>query len=58
MKKENIKKLYKDKDILNRKDLIKLVIGYVISSLALLAIPISTKILVDAISKEIGRAHV
>lgn len=51
MKKENIKKLYKDKDIINRKDLVKLVIGYVISSLALLAIPISTKILVDAISK-------
>lgn len=51
MKKENIKKLYKDKDIINRKNLVKLVIGYVISSLALLAIPISTKILVDAISK-------
>ena len=51
MKKENLKKLYKDKDIINKKDLVKLVIGYVISSLALLAIPISTKILVDAISK-------
>lgn len=51
MEKENFKNLYKDTDILDKRDLVKLVIGYVISSLALLAIPFSTKILVDAISK-------
>ncbi|WP_311538237.1 ABC transporter ATP-binding protein [uncultured Anaerococcus sp.] len=52
MNKQNVKKLYKDPEIVNKKEVFKLVIGYVISSLALLAIPISTKILVDAISKK------
>ena len=51
MNKQNVKKLYNDPEIINKKEVFKLVIGYVISSLAFLAIPISTKILVDAISK-------